>query len=194
MHATARAGRHGRLHLRAVHVHQAELERAADKLLLRRAQRQADMRRAQQRVVQPVVALVPARAAFLQYFSQLRTRQRGGQIAHAQAEIGRVVFPALKHLGAGPRDVRGVQHIAARQQHRLRGQIGVMRDQEPAFAAIGVFVALQAEAARDAPGAGGLAVPARAHGVGAVFDQPDAELGAHGRERIHIADVSAHMR
>ena len=105
-----------------------------------------------------------------------------------------MVFPAIKHFGAGPRDVRGVQHIAARQQHRLRGQIGVMRDQQAAFAAIGVFVALQAEAAGHAPGAGGFAVPACTHGVGAVFDQADAELGAHGCERIHIADVSAHVR
>ena len=65
-----------------------------------------------------------------------------GAIAHAQAEVGGVVLPAIKHLGAGPRHVRGVQHIAARQQHRLRGQIGVMRDQQPTFAAVGVFVAL----------------------------------------------------
>ena len=173
---------------------QRKLERAGHKLLLGQPLWQLQARRAGQSLAEPVVALVPAPAPVGQHRAELRQRQRGGQVAHAQAEIGRAVLPAFKHGLVGPGAVRGVKHVTARVQNGPRGQVRIARDQQAAFAAVGVLVALQAEASRQTPGAGSPTIPARAHGVGAVLDQCDALLGTDLAQALHVADMAAHVR
>ena len=171
-----------------------ELQRTGDELLFRVARGQPDMCDAADGIRQPAVALVPALAALAKHGTELRARQCGGQVAHAQAEVGRAQLPAVKGRIAGPRQVRAVQHVAARQQDRLRGQVFVVAHQQAAFARIGMLVALQAEASSAAPAAGRPAVPASAHRVRTVFDQLHFVASTQHHQPLHVADMAAHMR
>ena len=173
---------------------QRELDRTGDKLLLRGAARQHQVGHSLQFGRQPVVTLVPAPATVGQHRPELGQGQGRRQVAHAQAEIGRVVVPAFEHGLVRTRRVCAVEHVAAGEQDGLRRQVGVIGYQQATFACVGVFVALQAETSRPAPGAGGAAAPAGPHGVGAVLDQLDAVPAADGAQLFHVADVTAHVR
>ena len=85
------------------------------------------------------------------------------------------------------------QHVAAGHQDRLGGDVVIIGDKQTAFAAIDVLVGLGAEAADCAKGAGGAPVPVRAHGVGTVLDQRDAQVLAQGSDGVQVRYVATHV-
>ena len=87
----------------------------------------------------------------------------------------------------------GIEHVASRIENGLRHNIGIIGDQKPAFAGIGVLEGLQAETADGPEGSGELAIPLGPHGVGAIFNHCEAVALCNRHQRLHVTDVPAHM-
>ena len=141
---------------------------------------------------QAVVDPAPGGDARVQ-FRQLRPQQGGDQSGHAHGEVRRLVLVALEDLFRRPGPVLGVEHVAAGMQDRLGGQVGIVGRQQAALAGVDVLEGLGAEAGDHAEGAAQPAVPARAHGVGAVLDQQQVVAPADLQQAVHVGDVAAHV-
>ncbi len=125
-------------------------------------------------------------------FVQLRADHSRGEVRHAQVIKRKFVLPAghsvRRHCVLHPGMFVGPRHDDA-----ARDQVGIVRDQNTAFARVHHLVALEAEAPDAAKCTDVLPIPCGPEGVGSVFDHGHACSFGQGQDRIHVRCMAAHM-
>jgi hypothetical protein len=116
----------------------------------------------------------------------------GRKVLHAEVIEGEFVLPVAEGvLQAGV--FFPVLLISAGHDDGAGGEVGIIGDEDAAFAGVDHLVGLKAEAADAADGADILVVPSGAEGMGSILDDGDIGGIAEGHDGVHVRGVAAHV-
>ncbi len=120
-----------------------------------------------------------------------------GEIAQAEIVKWKTVLPAREGGLKGFADLAmlaPVVFIGARHDYGLGEQIGIIGDENAAFASVDELVRLEGKAADASERADVLAVPCGSEAVSSVFNDGNIACLTQRHDGVHIGGVAAHMR